>query len=72
MNNLNQISTWNNLSSTEKMAFGDKWIPTPQSNLSAWNKSFENLSPLKQQRALSYVVEFAKVKNHSVIGSGIN
>ena len=52
MNSIKIIKKWNELSPLSKRAFGDKWI-THESNLEAWNKSFNKLSPLKQKRILN-------------------
>ena len=48
------IKKWNSLTSSQKRAFGDRWI-THESNLDAWNKKFEDLSNLKQQRVLANI-----------------
>ena len=59
------IETWNNLPDYEKRAMGDHFI-THESNLDAWDKPFEKLSPLKQKRVLASIEEFSKVKDHRV------
>jgi DNA-binding XRE family transcriptional regulator len=65
------ISIWNRLPSQEKMAFGDTYI-SHDTNLRAWDKPFNELSPLKQKRVLDSVEDFSKVKFHGVIGSGVD
>ena len=65
------INIWNKLSSQEKMAFGNQYI-THETNLKAWDKEYKELSPLKQKRVLQSVEEFSKIKNHMLIGSGID
>jgi hypothetical protein len=65
------IQIWNTLPAQEKMAFGTRYI-THETDLRAWDKNYEELSPLKQQRVLSAVETFADVNNHCVIGSGIS
>lgn len=70
MNTDNNIAIWNDLPAQEKMAFGDRYI-THETNLKAWDKEFDKLSPLKQKRVLQSVEQFAKIKNHHVVGSGI-
>lgn len=64
------IESWNNLSPEEKMAMGDQYI-IHETNLKAWDKPFDQLSKLKQKRVLQRIEEFAKVRFHGVIGSGI-
>lgn len=51
MNSTEIIEKWNNLTPLSKRAFGDKFISN-ESNLNAWNKSFNQLSDLKQNRIL--------------------
>ena len=65
------ITIWNKLQSQEKMAMGDLYI-SHETDLRAWDKPFDELSPLKQKRVLQSVEDFSKVKFHGVIGSGIN
>ena len=65
MNNEQKISIWNNLPSYEKRAMGDHYI-THGSNLEAWNKEFNELSILKQERVLQYVEKFSKIKDHCI------
>jgi hypothetical protein len=45
------IAKWNSLTSAQKISFGDRWI-THESDLTAWDKPFQNLSSLKQRRVL--------------------
>jgi hypothetical protein len=61
------IKIWNNLSSSERIAFGDHYI-THESNLHSWDKNFDKLSPLKKKRVLSHVQEFSKIPDHQVRG----
>ncbi len=65
------IAIWNELPAQEKMAFGDQWI-SHETNLKAWDKNFDELSPLKRQRVLQNVEDFSKLSNHGVLGSGIS
>lgn len=65
------ITIWNELPSQEKMALGDRYI-THETNLRAWDKPFEELSPLKRERVLRDIESFSQIKFHNVIGSGIN
>ena len=60
-----KIAKWNNLPDYEKRAMGDHFI-THASNLEAWNKPFDELSPLKQKRVLQYIESFSKVKDHNI------
>ena len=62
----NSIKIWNNLSSNEKMTFGERFT-THESNLSVWNKLFNDLSELKKQRVINGIELFSKVNNHPVI-----
>ena len=65
------IAIWNELPSQEKMAMGDHYI-SHETNLKAWDKPFDELSPLKQKRVLQSVESFSKLKFHWIIGSGID
>ena len=65
------IAIWNELPSQEKMAMGDHYI-AHETNLKAWDKQFDELSPLKQKRVLQSIEDFSKVSFHGIIGSGIN
>ena len=70
VNTAELIECWNNLPPQEKMAMGEQYI-IHETNLKAWDKPFEQLSKLKQKRVLQRIEEFAKVRFHGVIGSGI-
>lgn len=65
------ILIWNELPSQEKMAMGDHYI-THETNLKAWDKKFDELSPLKQKRVLQDIEDFSKLSFHGIIGSGID
>lgn len=65
------INIWNELPSQEKMAMGDHYI-SHETNLKAWDKPFDELSPLKQKRVLQSVEDFSKLSFHGIIGSGID
>jgi len=65
------IAIWNELPSQEKMAMGDRYI-THETNLRAWDKQFDELSPLKQKRVLQSIEDFSKLSFHGIIGSGID
>ena len=65
------IVIWNELPAQEKMAMGDHYI-SHETNLKAWDKQFDELSPLKQKRVLQSVEDFSKISNHGILGSGIN
>jgi len=71
MTTAEKIKTWNELPSHEKVAMGDHYI-THESNLKAWDKPYEELSPLKQKRVIQNIEDFSKVKFHGIIGSGID
>lgn len=52
MKTIAQVSEqWNAMSHDERIAIADKWI-TNESNLSAWDKLFNELSELKQKRVI--------------------
>jgi len=65
MNIEQKIETWNSLPYYEKRAMGDHYI-TNYSNLEVWNKPFNELSKLKQERVLSYIESFSKIKDHRI------
>lgn len=65
------IAIWNELPAQEKMAMGDMYI-SHETNLKAWDKPYDELSPLKMKRVLQSVEAFSKVKIHPIIGSGID
>jgi hypothetical protein len=65
MNTDEKILTWNNMPDFEKRAMGDHYI-THETDLDAWNKPFNRLSPLKQKRVLQSIEEFSKVKDHRI------
>lgn len=65
------VAIWNELPAQEKMAMGSLYI-THETNLRAWDKSFHELSPLKQTRVIQSVEEFVKISNHCMLGSGID
>ena len=61
----NSIKIWDNLSSNEKMSFGERFI-THESNLKVWDKLFNDLSELKKQRVISKIESFSKIEDHCV------
>lgn len=50
---------------------GDLYI-SHETDLRAWDKPFDELSPLKQKRVLQSVEDFSKVEFHGIIGCGID
>lgn len=53
MKTIAQVSAqWNAMSHDERIAIADRWI-TNESNLSAWDKPFNELSELKQKRVIT-------------------
>lgn len=53
MKTIAQVSAqWNAMSRNERIAIADRWI-TNESNLSAWDKPFNELSALKQKRVIT-------------------
>ena len=52
MKTIEQVSAqWSAMSHDERIAISDIWI-TNESNLSAWDKPFNELSALKQKRVI--------------------
>lgn len=49
---MDTIEKWNSLTDLQKRAFGDRFI-THESNLHAWSKPFDKLSPHKQKVVLN-------------------
>ncbi|RRT94155.1 hypothetical protein [Empedobacter falsenii] len=65
------VSKWNSLTADQKRAFGDRFI-THDTNLEAWNKTFEELSELKKTRVLKNIKLINSDNLNYVKGSGIN
>ena len=57
MKTIAQVSVqWNAMSHDQRIAIADRWI-TNESNLSAWDKPFNELSALKQKRVITSLNE---------------
>lgn len=67
----NLINKWNGLNSSQKCAFGDRFI-THETNLNAWNKNFDDLSELKKKRVIENIGDINPENLNFVKGSGIS
>jgi hypothetical protein len=59
------MKNWDKLTSQQKKAFGDRFI-THESNLSAWDKNFDELSPLKKCRVINFLPSDTSTLNYVI------
>lgn len=70
MNEMQLIEKWNALTGTQKAELGDRYI-THDTNLRAWVKPFNELSPLKQKRVLQSMANPNLLLPGIMIGTGL-